>query len=121
MSSVPTPSLIQTGCIGTIVPDMAGKTRPELIKTIGERLELLRKAMGWENQFIAQQIGISPQKWRNYKKGANVLPPDVALRLCLVTGCNADFLYRAERGALPETLIKRLQEVEHPKRGAKRA
>lgn len=105
----------------TLPAEMAAKERPETLKSVGQRLELLRQAMGWENQFIAQQIGISPQLWRNYKMGDNVFPPLYAIRLCTVTGATTDFIYRNERGMLPDALLKKLAEVEHPTKSVKRA
>lgn len=103
---------MQIAYSGNVPPAMAPKERPESVKSVGQRLELLRRAMGWENQFIAHQIGISPQKWRNYKMGDNVFPPLYAIRLCTVTGATLDFIYRNERGALPNNLVEKLAEAE---------
>lgn len=105
---------MQTGCSGIFPPPMAPKERPESLKSVGERLELLRQAMGLENQVLAQMIGISPQQWRNYKVGDNVFPPAAAIQLCIVSGATTDFIYRGERGGLPGHLLEKLAKVEHP-------
>jgi transcriptional regulator with XRE-family HTH domain len=91
---------------------MPKKKHPESLKSVGARLELLRLAMGLENQALAGLIGVSPQQWRNYKVGDNVLPPAAAIRLCTVTGATTDFIYRGDRGGLPGYLLEKLAKIE---------
>lgn len=91
-------------------------------EAVGERLELIRLAMGYTNEYLADLIGIQPQKWNNYKAGRNMIPPQTAGKLCSVTGATTDFIYRNVRSDISPALTEKLQKVETPaKAPAKRA
>lgn len=95
-------------------------------EAVGNRLELIRLAMGWENKFLAQQIGISAQLWGNYKAGTNKFPTAVARRLQKITGAEYNYIYSGERAYLPAHFLEKLIKAEAtpepaPKRRAKRA
>lgn len=107
--------------IATFPPAM-GKPRLEETETVGERIDRIRRAMGWENQFMAAQIGISPQQWRNYKMDANVIPPVYAVKMCLVTGATTDFIYRNISRGISTDLAEKLAALTlAEQRPAKRA
>lgn len=71
--------------------------------------------------------GMTAQKWNNYERGRDRIPVDVAIRLCVVTGANLDYIYRGIMGSLPSDLIQKIQEVRQreaeqpPKRAAARS
>jgi transcriptional regulator with XRE-family HTH domain len=115
MSSALNDILMQAADSGKFPPAMA-KPRLEETETVGDRIDRIRRAMGWENQFIAKQIGISPQQWRNYKMGANVIPPVYAVKLCLATGATTDFIYRNISGGISTDLAEKLAELERAER-----
>lgn len=122
MSSRSTSILQQNTYIGIFGPDMAPKNQPDSWKAVGQRIDLIRRAMGWENQFIAKMIGCSPQQWRNYKMGANEFPSDYAVKLCLVTGVTMDYIYRNEMRLLPDLILEQIAaDAEAPAKPARRA
>ena len=77
------------------------------------RLRLLRLAVGRSQVALADllQNGMTSQKWNNYERGRDRIPVDVAIRLCVVTGANLDYIYRGIMGSLPSDLIQKIQEV----------
>lgn len=119
MSSVTNDILMQRADSGQFRSAMA-KPRLEDVETVGQRIDRIRRAMGWENQFIASQIGVSPQQWRNYKMGDNVIPPVYAVKLCLVTGATMDFIYRNISRGISTDLAEKLADLADGERKAPR-
>jgi plasmid maintenance system antidote protein VapI len=125
MASSPSNSeLNQKACSGTLRREMAYSDNPLSAISVGNRLELLRAAMGLQDKTLAGMIHASPQKWGNWKAGRNVIPHDFAARLCAVTGATTDFIYRDVRLNMAEGLAERIAKVEAdmaPKKPVRRA
>lgn len=82
---------------------------PEWDKSrVGERLVLLRQAKGLQQKQLAAMTGISPQQLNNYEKGRDLIPVPYAVRFCVVTGANFDYVYRGIMGTLPPELLQAL-------------
>jgi transcriptional regulator with XRE-family HTH domain len=113
MASSPSKSeLKQNVCNGILRRKMAYSDNPLSAISVGNRLELLRAAMGLQDKTLAAMIHASPQKWGNWKAGRNVIPHDYAARLCAVTGATTDFIYRDVRLNMAEGLAEKIAKVE---------
>lgn len=121
MSTSRTSELIVAVATAKTLGQMAKGYAIDSQKAVGERLELIRAAMDWDNKVIAEAIKITPQKWNNYKAGINMIPVPTANRLCSVTGATLDFIYRNERSAISSLLAEKLRKVEGSAKAAKRA
>ena len=78
---------------------------------IGARLRLVRLAMELNQPMIAERLGagVTMQSWNNWERGRNEIPRRVAVKLCLLSGVDLDFIYRGEMGALSPSLAARIQ------------
>lgn len=98
---------------------------PEYDKAlVGERIVHLRAAKNkMQQKILAEAIGITPQKLWNYESGTDLIPVDVAAKLCAVTGANFDYLYRGIMGTLPPDLMAAILEAMKapPRKPARRA
>ncbi len=122
MSTHQNPELPQGSGSERLRPEMATEPHPESLEAVAHRLEQIRAAMGWENQYIAQQIGASPQGWGNYKKGRHLIPVPLANKLCTLTGVTTDFIFRGRRDAVSQAFLDKLAKIENtPKGASKRA
>lgn len=70
----------------------------------GQKLQQLRKARGWSQEKLAQQLGVSRQavsKWE-----VDAAQPDVqnVLQISSLFGVTADYLLREEEAAIPGTV-----------------
>lgn len=54
----------------------------EINKSVGERMEILRKEKHMTNEQFAELLSVSPSQVRNYQKGRQPVPSDVVERLC---------------------------------------
>lgn len=90
-------------------------------KSVGGRLDLIRLAMDMEAKELAEAIGSTQQNWWNWKEGVHLIPVPAAIRLCLYTGANLDFIYRNDRAGLLPAFAEKLRAVESPPKAAKRA
>lgn len=119
MSSARTSELKQASFSGKKRRYMADQN-PLSAKSVGDRLELIRAALDVTNVTLANMIGVSPQKWGNWKKGQHVIPHDAAARLCSVSGATTDFIYRDIRAHMTEGLAEKIARVEGNRRAIKR-
>lgn len=93
---------------------------PDSWKSVGERLERIRIALGKGKKEIAEEIGLSASQWTNYTKGDNLIPVHAAIRLCQLAGVTTDYIYRDTfRSVVDPELGAKL--APQPKSRAKRA
>ena len=76
------------------------KQPPESWEGVTERLEKLRGALGLNKKQFAESVGMTPQNWGNVMKGRSMLPVPVAIRACLLTGADLDYIYRGDATGL---------------------
>lgn len=112
MSSASNSELSQNVCSGKLRRSMASSDNPLSAVSVGNRLEYLRAAMDLQDKIIAEMIGASPQKWGNWKSGRNVIPHDMAAKLCAVTGATTDYIYRDLRVGMREGLAEKIAKAE---------
>ena len=56
-----------------------------------------------------------PQNWGNVMKGRSMLPVSVAIRACLLTGADLDYIYRGDAAGLAPDLKAALLRPRNPK------
>ena len=67
--------------------------------------------MGYSQAFMAQLVGLgSASAWNNYEKAVNRIPVPIAAKVCIITGCDMDWIYRAELGGVDSRLLPKLQK-----------
>jgi transcriptional regulator with XRE-family HTH domain len=104
---------LQTGCstVRRIMPSRVGLPEYDKVR-VGERIALVRLAKNdMQQKLLAEAIEITPQKLSNYESGRDLIPVPTAVRLCIVTGIDFEYLYRGNMGNLPDDLRKRLIEA----------
>jgi len=65
------------------------------------RLRLIRETSGISQVEFCARVGISPQAWNNYERGARLISLDQALAVCSATNVTLDFIYRGLTLGLP--------------------
>ncbi len=86
------------------------------LKAIGQRLRSLREAKGIQTQAImAQMIGVETNRYNNWERGAALIGPLEAIKVCAITGGNMDYIFRGEMAALPVNLVTLLTSELKPK------
>lgn len=78
---------------------------------IGKRLINLRKAFGWSATYLAQVCDVTPQRWYNYETARNEPPRVVLKKLKLLTGVTSDYILFGDQSALPFDLAVRLSLI----------
>mgnify|MGYP001481621276 CR=1 FL=1 len=76
------------------------KHSAESWESVTERLEKLRCVMRLNKKQFAESVGMTPQNWGNVMKGRSMLPVSVAIRACLLTGADLDYIYRGDAAGL---------------------
>ena len=77
---------------------------------VGLRLRDLRLALGYTQEFMADLVGLSsPSGWTNYELGNTMIPPDKAAKVCILSGCNFNFIYAGEIAGLPHNLMVQIR------------
>ena len=64
--------------------------------TFGEKLQALRKARGWSQEELAQQINVSRQALSKWEGGASVPDTENVVALSRLFGVTTDYLLLAE-------------------------
>lgn len=62
--------------------------------TIGEKILSLRKARGWSQEELAEQIGVTRQAVSRWESGAAKPDTDKVISICDLFGVSADYLIR---------------------------
>jgi transcriptional regulator with XRE-family HTH domain len=89
---------------------------PESVEAIGDRLKATREAFRMQQAAFSRMVGIEPQAWNNYERGAKRIAIDQALKVCRATGVSLDWIYRGMSAQLPVNLATSLVEREAPRR-----
>lgn len=93
----------------------------ELLASVARRLEKLASILSMTDREIADRLGVSPQAWNNYSKGARPLPVDVALELKRLSDTTLDWIYTGDERGLSVTVRETLGGRRPPVRLVKAA
>jgi transcriptional regulator with XRE-family HTH domain len=75
-------------------------------KAIGYRLRLLREARGVRTQaLMAELVGVETNRYNNWERGAALIGPLEAIKVCQITGGSLDYIFRGEMTALPANIV----------------
>ena len=85
--------------------------------TLGEKIKLLRKEMGWSQDGLAQKIDTDGRQISRYENGKFLPSADAIIKLAQVFNVSIDYLLIDDAPRKPlhfndELLIKKLQEIE---------
>ena len=62
----------------------------------GEKLQMLRKARGWSQEELAQQINVSRQALSKWESGASIADTENVIALSRLFGVSTDYLLLRE-------------------------
>lgn len=65
----------------------------------GEKLQMLRKARGWSQEELAQQINVSRQALSKWESGASIADTENVIALSRLFGVSTDYLLLCESEA----------------------
>jgi transcriptional regulator with XRE-family HTH domain len=94
---------------------------PEDIVEIGERLRLLRLALGLSQSEIARRIGAKPSQWNNYEKPLVRIRIDEAIKLSQTFGVPLDWVYQGDARMMPYELKRRIDDMREPPKASRSA
>jgi transcriptional regulator with XRE-family HTH domain len=85
--------------------------------TLGEKIKLLRKELGWSQDGLAQKIETDGRQISRYENGKFLPSADAIVKLAQVFNVSIDYLLINEAPRKPlhfndEQLINKLQEIE---------
>lgn len=76
------------------------------LKSIGYRLRLLREARGIRTQaLMAELVGVETNRYNNWERGAALIGPLEAIKVCSITGGSMDYIFRGEMSSLPANIV----------------
>ena len=78
---------------------------------IGERMRLLREALGMIPAEISQRLDIPPTYWSRFERGERQLTDTVAAALVERYGVTLDFLILGKWDKLPADLADRMRAI----------
>jgi transcriptional regulator with XRE-family HTH domain len=84
---------------------------PMSLEEIAHRLVLTRQALEISQVLMAKRVGATPQAWNNYETGRKRISIDQALRLCIATGVDLDWIYRGEMDGIPSALLDKIMAI----------
>ena len=85
---------------------------PESLKSVGQRLEIMRVAMGYAHKKdFAEHLGITPQTLNHYLKGNADMPYDLRQKLWKM-GAHPGWLYHGDEDGLAKAFIEKLRAAE---------
>lgn len=64
----------------------------QLLKEIGERVNLRRKALGYTQEQLAEKINVSVQMISNLELGKKAIRPENIIKICDTLEISADYL-----------------------------
>lgn len=72
------------------------------LQAVGQRLEKLRGALGFDAQSgMAKFIGVPTNTYNNWVNSVSLIRPQDAIVLCAKTGVTLDWIYRGDPSGLP--------------------
>lgn len=73
-------------------------------QAVAERLRRTRIALGLSQAQVCRSLGVTPQRWNNWERGARPLDLAAAVTLCERHDLTLDWLYRGVSAGLPYEL-----------------
>ncbi|MGE5166373.1 MAG: helix-turn-helix transcriptional regulator [Sphingobacteriales bacterium] len=95
-----------------------GAYEPFLKEAIGERLALVRLALGYRTQAAIVRAlneiepSLTPQHWNMWESGRQRIGVDSALLLVRKFNVSLDWIYRGEKDGLPHKLARAIEALE---------
>lgn len=73
----------------------------------GEKLQMLRKARGWSQEELAQQINVSRQALSKWESGASIADTENVIALSRLFGVSTDYLLlcESEAASVPAAVV----------------
>jgi transcriptional regulator with XRE-family HTH domain len=91
---------------------MMGSSEANLTTEIGERLALVRLALGLTQDEIGEQIGVAPNTWAGWEKGDGRRPN--ILRLIVLKrrhGISLDYVLTGDKAMLPGHIVEKIESM----------
>lgn len=79
----------------------------QLLKEMGKRVHLRRKALGYTQEQLAEKINVSIQMISNLELGKKAIRPENIVKLCSVLEISADYLLTGNK---PDNKISEISE-----------
>ncbi len=95
------------GYVEQIAP-MAGEDMHQRAE-IAHRFLLLRKALGYDQGFIARLVGISQPNWSAYERGIKLPGWGTMEKLHIATGCPPEWLRQGNVERMPAELLNKIE------------
>ena len=82
----------------------------------GEKLQMLRKARGWSQEELAQQINVSRQALSKWESGASIADTENVIALSRLFGVTTDYLLleESEAASAPAAVSAPMKEKKWP-------
>ena len=82
----------------------------------GEKLQMLRKARGWSQEELAQQINVSRQALSKWESGASIADTENVIALSRLFGVSTDYLLlrESETTSAPAAVTTPMKEKKWP-------
>lgn len=85
-------------------------THPTDAKSVGERLALLRRALGYETQSLfATKLGFGVSQWNNFERGMPLPFPAANKLMAKINGLSLDWIYYGRDGGLSVKLLNQIE------------
>ena len=81
-------------------------------RSIGERLELVRHALGKNQKAFASAAGVGSSAYSQYKTGTNGPALEEAHKLCDRWGLTLDWIYRGDTRGLAPDLVATIEAMQ---------
>lgn len=78
---------------------------------VGERLGLMRIALGLKQNQLCNRTGIDTSSWSRFEKGQRPFLPDDAKILYDVYGVDANFIYFGREDGLPSHIVEEIRRL----------
>ncbi len=91
-------------------PDL--KALDDLAHGYGQRLRLVRMALGLSAKALAEECGVSPQRWSHWENERHAPIFHIMLRLKLRRRIPLDWIYAADPDGLPAGLVRDMLALE---------
>jgi transcriptional regulator with XRE-family HTH domain len=83
----------------------------ETSKSLANRLELTREALGISAADLCKRIKIKPNRWSQYESGERRITIEVANKLCDEFDLSLDWIYRGNPAQLPHALRLKMRQA----------
>lgn len=104
-------STLHTSAIEIDRPVSFNQGMAETAKSLANRLESTREALGISAADLCKRIKIKPNRWSQYESGERRITLEVANRLCDEFDLSLDWIYRANPAQLPHALRLKMRQA----------